>query len=181
MDSAEGMDRSDWDKRRDEIAEVTCVALLRGFQRGDFARWGISRVVGLHAPLVISTMRCKTSTDLAKGFCKRSFGRSFRFGGGRFRAKFLLRFSVKFFTKFSGLFCWDIQSKNKLQRKLQPRIHMTLHSKTGEISGKNFMTRFCRGTLAKYRPAYIQKELTAGLQRRKIHPKQSTQTKKLFI
>ena len=37
---------------------------------------------------------------------------------------------------------------------------MTLHSKTGEISGKNFMTRFCRGTLAKtvLMRAYHQQE-----------------------
>ena len=53
----------------------------------------------------------------------------FGFGGWRCGAKF----GAKFFAKFSGLFCRE--------KKLQPKIPKTLHSKTGELSGRNFTTR----------------------------------------
>ena len=39
---------------------------------------------------------------------------------GQFGAKFFTKLATKFFTKFSGWFCWDIQSKKKLLQKLQP-------------------------------------------------------------
>ena len=65
----------------------------------------------------------------------------------------LAKFEAKFLAKFSGLFCWDIQGRKKFSKKLQPKIPTTLHSKTGEYSGNNFMTRFCRGNPAKtYHP-----------------------------
>ena len=41
-------------------------------------------------------------------------------GGGQLGAKFFAKFAAKFFTKFSAFFCLDIQSKKKLQQKLQP-------------------------------------------------------------
>ena len=58
---------------------------------------------------------------LAKVFCRAKFWAKFPFWRGQFGAKFFAKFAGKFFTKFSALFCWDIQSKKKLQqKKLQP-------------------------------------------------------------
>ena len=126
--------------------------------------------------------RCQVDWSLQRVPAERSFGRSFRFGGGKFGAKvreganrekltvkkiinnemfffvfffspfmslinreklcvnreknwhqkstifsplvlhrlrllekFFAKFAAKFFTKFSALFCWDMQSKKKLQ------------------------------------------------------------------
>ena len=54
----------------------------------------------------------------------------------RFGAKVLAKFAAKFFTKFSGLFCRDIQSNKKLRQNLSPKFPEALHSKIGENSGK---------------------------------------------
>ena len=80
---------------------------------------------------------------------ERSFGRSFCFGGGGVRGEVFAEVFREVFREVFGLVLLGHSEQKKLQRKLQPRIPMTLHSKTREISGKNFMTRFCRGTLAK--------------------------------
>ena len=65
--------------------------------------------------------------------------------GAKFLAKFGPKFLAKFLAKFAGLF----RAKNQIQRKLQPRVPLVLHSRIGESSGKNFQRRFCRGTPAK--------------------------------
>ena len=75
---------------------------------------------------------------------ERSFGRSFRSGGGQFGAKFFAKFAAKFSTKFSALSCWDSQSKKNFSAKFP----WPCTAKLEKIQGKNFTTRFCRGTLA---------------------------------
>ena len=52
--------------------------------------------------------------------------------GGQFGAKFLAKFAAKFFNEVFGL----VLLGHSEQKKLQCEIPMTLHSKTGEISGK---------------------------------------------
>ena len=76
---------------------------------------------------------------------ERSFGRSFRFGGGQFGAKFFAKFAAKFSTKFSALFCWDIQSKKIFSKNFSPEFPWPCTAKLEKFQGKNFMTRFCRG------------------------------------
>ena len=83
---------------------------------------------------------------------ERSFGRSFRFGGWQFGAKFFAKFAAKFSTKFSALFCWDIQSKKNFSKNFSPKFPWPCTAKLEKFQGKNFMTRFCRGTLAKGAP-----------------------------
>ena len=46
-------------------------------------------------------------------------------------------FGEVFGRKFSGLFCWDMQSREKLQLKLQPKMPTALHSKIDkDLRGK---------------------------------------------
>ena len=45
-----------------------------------------------------------------------------------------------------GLVSLGHSEQISIQQKPQPKSPKPLRSKTGENSGKNFMTRFCRGT-----------------------------------
>ena len=67
---------------------------------------------------------------------ERSFGRSFRFGGGKFGAKFFVKFAAKFCTKFSGLFCWDIQSKKTSAKTSALNSHDSASAKLEKFQGK---------------------------------------------
>ena len=87
---------------------------------------------------------------LAKGFCRAKFWAKFPFWRGAVQGEVFAEVFREVFHEVSGLVLLGHSEQKYLQRKFQPRIPMTLHSKTGEISGKNFMTRFCRGTLANH-------------------------------
>ena len=83
--------------------------------------------------------------------------------GRQFRAKFLPKCSAKFFTKFSGLFCWDIQTKKIFSENFSPEFPWLCTAKLEKKSGKNFMTRFCRGTLANVWVSYSWGECCRNL------------------
>ena len=55
----------------------------------------------------------------------------------------------KVFGKVFGLVLLGHSEQNVLQLKLQRKIHTALHNKIDENSGRNFVTRFCRGAPAK--------------------------------
>ena len=86
---------------------------------------------------------------LAKAPCRAKFWAKFPFWRGAVRGEVFGEVCHEVFHEVLGLVLLGHSEQKKLQQELQPKISMTLHSKTGEISGKNFMTRFCRGTLAK--------------------------------
>ena len=94
----------------------------------------------------------RNTERVSNGFLQSEvLGRSFRFGGGQFGAKFFAKFAAKFSMKFSALFCWDIQSKKNFSKNFSPKFPWPCTAKLKKFQGKNFMTRFCRGALAKER------------------------------
>ena len=86
--------------------------------------------------------------SLAKGFCRVKFWAKFAFWKGAVPGEVFGEVWAEVCGKVSSLFCWDIQTKKEIQIKFQPRKPTALHSKTGKYSGKDFITRLCRGTLA---------------------------------
>ena len=87
--------------------------------------------------------------DLAKGFCRAKFWAKFTFWRGAVRSKVFGEVWADVFGEVFGLvLLGHSEHKKKLQQKLQPRKPTALHSKSGENSGKNFIARFCTGTLA---------------------------------
>ena len=64
---------------------------------------------------------------------ERSFGRSLRFGGGQFGAKFWAKCGTKFSANFSGLFWWDIQS---FKKNFSPEVPRLCAAKLAKIQGK---------------------------------------------
>ena len=80
---------------------------------------------------------------------ERSFRRSFRFGGGGVvRGEVFGKVWREVFGEVFRLVLLGHSEQKKLQYKLQARIPTALRRKAGENSGKNFMTRFRRGTPA---------------------------------
>ena len=58
----------------------------------------------------------------AKGFCRAKFWAKFPFWRGGSSGRSFSRSLQRSFTKFSGLFCLDIQSKQKLQQNFSPKF-----------------------------------------------------------
>ena len=75
----------------------------------------------------------------------RSFGRSFRMGGGGFGAKFFCEVCGEVFHEVFGLVLLGHSEQKKLQQKLQPKFPSLSAAKLEKFQGKNFMKRFCRG------------------------------------
>ena len=68
--------------------------------------------------------------------------------GGSSGRSFSRSLPRSFSRSFRPFFAGTFRAKKNFSKNFSAKIPMTLHSKTGEISEKNFTTRFCRGTLA---------------------------------
>ena len=86
---------------------------------------------------------------LAKGFCRAKFWFKFARWRRGVLGEVLGEVWGKVFGEVFRACSAGTFRANKHQQKLQPQIPTALHSKTGENSGKNIMTRFCRWTLTK--------------------------------
>ena len=119
-----------------------------------------NKVLTLPSPLPMNkcTISCteeKSSINLAKGFCRAKFWAKFPFWRGDVQGEVFGEVCGEVFHEVFGLVLLGHWQQKKLQQKLQPKIPMTLHSKTGQNSGKNFPTRFCRGTPGKHKPWFF--------------------------
>ena len=86
---------------------------------------------------------------LAKGFCRAKFWFKFACWRGGVLGEVWGEVWGKVFGEVFRACSAGTSRANKHQQKLQPKIPTALHSKTGENSGKNIMTRFCRWTPTK--------------------------------
>ena len=100
-------------------------------------------------PAQQSSCLCKTGILLAKGFCRAKFWAKFPFWRGAVRDEVFREVCGEVFHEVSGLFCWDIQSKKTSAKASALNPHDSAQQNWRSFR-ENFMTRFCRGTLARF-------------------------------
>ena len=69
---------------------------------------------------------------------------------------------TKVFGEVSRLVLLRMYRAKEIQQNFHPRNPTALHSKIGENSGKNFMTRFCKGTPANCKGQAQKSQLSDG-------------------
>ena len=88
---------------------------------------------------------------LAKGFCKSEvLGEVSVLEGGSSGRSFSRSLPRSFSRSFRPCFAETFRAKKNFSENFSPKFPWPCTAKTGEISGKNFTTRFCRGPIAKF-------------------------------
>ena len=113
---------------------------------------GHSRFLSV-SQLGTDSLKIQLDWHVSKGFLHgKVLGKVSVLEGGQFCSKFLAKFAAKCLGQFSGLFCWDIQGRKTSAKTSAQNSHDSAEQ-NWQNSGKNFMTRFRRGTPAKAFPS----------------------------
>ena len=92
---------------------------------------------------------------LAMGFCRAKFWAKFPFWKGAVRGEVFREVCREVFHEVFGLVLLGHSEQNNFSKNFSPKFPWPCTAKLEKFQGKNFMTRFCRGTLAKVAAVWI--------------------------